>query len=150
MGDEAALLWLVVAAAVMGRDTRVAVAAILALGLRLVPGSALPDLLERHGIDLGLTLLSLAVLTPIATGRIAPVDSLQRLLSLQGALAVTGGILASWICARGLGLLKVQPGIVLGLVVGSLLGASFFGGIPIGPLFAAGVTALLLKLAGRG
>ena len=35
---------------------------------------------------------------------------------------------------------------VIGLVVGSVLGASFLGGVPVGPLFAAGLTYAALEL----
>lgn len=47
---------------------------------------------------------------------------------------------------RGLELLKLDPQLIVGLVIGSIFGIVFMKGIPVGPLMAAGITAFLLKL----
>jgi uncharacterized membrane protein (DUF441 family) len=45
-----------------------------------------------------------------------------------------------------LDLLKVDPQLIVGLVIGSIFGILFMRGIPVGPLMAAGITAFLLRL----
>ncbi|HBR23969.1 MAG TPA: DUF441 domain-containing protein, partial [Firmicutes bacterium] len=46
----------------------------------------------------------------------------------------------------GVNLLETNPQIAGGLVIGSILGVLLLKGIPIGPLAAAGMAAMLLKL----
>ena len=43
-------------------------------------------------------------------------------------------------------MLKFDPQLIVGLVLGSILGIVFFRGIPVGPLMAAGITAILYKI----
>jgi uncharacterized membrane protein (DUF441 family) len=47
---------------------------------------------------------------------------------------------------KGLDLLKVDPELIVALVIGSIFGIVFLRGIPVGPLMAAGITAMLLKM----
>jgi uncharacterized membrane protein (DUF441 family) len=42
-------------------------------------------------------------------------------------------------------LLKIDPEIVFGLVIGSILGIVFLHGVPVGPLMAAAVAALFTR-----
>ncbi|MGV8429073.1 DUF441 family protein [Pseudomonas aeruginosa] len=41
-------------------------------------------------------------------------------------------------------LMGEQPILVTGLLIGTIIGVAFLGGIPVGPLIAAGILALLL------
>ena len=45
---------------------------------------------------------------------------------------------------RGVTLMSSQPGIVAGLLVGTVLGVALFRGVPVGPLIAAGLVSLFL------
>jgi uncharacterized membrane protein (DUF441 family) len=57
-----------------------------------------------------------------------------------------GGALATYLNGGGLKLLQIDPEIIFGVVIGSIIGITFFGGIPVGPLMAAGLTALFLNI----
>jgi uncharacterized membrane protein (DUF441 family) len=37
-----------------------------------------------------------------------------------------------------------QPTVVTGLLVGTIIGVTFFRGVPVGPLIAAGIVSVLL------
>ncbi len=146
MSQETAALLLILAVGAFGRNYMVTVAAIAALILAVLPTHYLLTFLADYGIRIGIFLLMIAVLAELAIGRV-PLGSLMReLWSVPSLLAILGGILASWMSGRGIELLQRQPEVAIGLVIGSVLGASFFGGVPIGPLFAAGVTAVALGL----
>ena len=43
-------------------------------------------------------------------------------------------------------MVSVQPEVVPGILVGVMLGVWFLGGIPVGPIMAAGITAVLAAL----
>jgi len=52
--------------------------------------------------------------------------------------------LVAWLAGKGVPLMGEQPVLVTGLVIGTIIGVSFMGGIPVGPLIAAGILALLI------
>ncbi|HHZ17473.1 MAG TPA: DUF441 domain-containing protein [Peptococcaceae bacterium] len=102
--------------------------------------------IERRGLELGLVLLMLSVLTPIVKEKILWSELKESFLSLPGFLAFLGGVLATYLNSDGLRMLKTQPELLLCLMIGSVVGIVFFGGIPVGPLMAAGLAAFFLKL----
>ena len=53
-------------------------------------------------------------------------------------------MLVAWLAGKGVPLMGEQPILVTGLLIGTIIGVAFLGGIPVGPLIAAGILALLL------
>jgi uncharacterized membrane protein (DUF441 family) len=106
--------------------------------------------LENRSLQLGLVFLTIAVLAPFATKRIGMDHITNTFRSLPGLLAIIGGATATYVNGQGVDLLRTRPEVIVGLIVGTIIGVCFFHGIPVGPLAAAGVTALLLNLFGRG
>ena len=62
-------------------------------------------------------------------------------------MALAGGALATYMNGQGLDLLRLEPQMIVGLVIGSIFGIIFLKGIPVGPLMAAGITAIFVKLS---
>ncbi|MEG6522614.1 DUF441 domain-containing protein [Desulfotomaculum sp. 1211_IL3151] len=123
-----------------------ATAGCILLVLRLSKMNRLMLTLERRGLEVGLIFLMLSVLVPLAHDNIIYKDLVMKTLSPQGLLALIGGALATHMNGEGLKLLKLDPQLIFGMVMGSILGIVFLGGIPIGPLMAAGLTALFLEV----
>lgn len=120
------------------------------LVLKLVKMRYILGLLERRALDIGLLFLLVAVLVPFALDKVKIKDIWQTFQSVQGIIAIVGGVIAAYICGQGLILLQLQPQVVVGLVVGTVIGVSLLKGIPVGPLAAAGITAFLFGLLGIG
>ncbi|NLM37805.1 MAG: DUF441 domain-containing protein [Firmicutes bacterium] len=118
------------------------------LVLKLLNSPVLLAVLERHALQWGLLFLLIAVMVPLAKDQSGWRALIQVLFSPTGLAAVAGGITAAYLSGEGLGLLSFQPEIMVGLVIGTVLGVFFFKGMPVGPLAAAGLTAVLLKLMG--
>lgn len=98
-----------------------------------------------RGIEIGLVFLLLAVLSSLL---VSPLDWEELKLtfaSREGIVAVLAGLTATRFNKLGLNLLHNTPQIIIGIVAGSLLGIVFLQGIPVGPMMAAGLTALMLK-----
>ncbi|MGO4541687.1 DUF441 domain-containing protein [Paenibacillus sp. 2TAB19] len=130
----------------VGRSPIIATAACLLLAVKLVHLERFLPAIERRGLEIGLLFLTFSVLAPFASGRIQSKELLAALSSWPGWLALLGGAAATYINGKGLELLKVDPQIIVGLVLGSIVGIVFMRGIPVGPLMAAGITAILYKL----
>lgn len=103
-------------------------------------------LLEKKGIEFGLLLLTLSLLSPFATGQITPGDMKYAFFTAPGIIAILGGAVAAVLNSRGVNLLSIAPEITTSVIIGSIASIIFFDGIPVGPVMAAGVTAVLLRL----
>ena len=100
-------------------------------------------LLEKYGIKIGIIILTIGVLSPLVSGKIQLPD-LSDFLSWKMALSISVGVLVAWLAGKGVPLMGEQPILVTGLLIGTIIGVAFLGGIPVGPLIAAGILALLL------
>lgn len=141
------VLFILILVGLVGRSPIITTAACILLIIKLISLERFLPTIERRGLELGLLFLTMGVLVPFATGRISFKDLMSVFTSLPGILALLGGAIASFMNSRGLELLKIDPQLVVGLVIGSIFGIIFFRGIPVGPLMAAGITMILLKLA---
>ncbi|TCW41186.1 DUF441 domain-containing protein [Laceyella sacchari] len=140
------LLVVLIIIGIVGRSPLIATAASFLLILKLIHLDRYFPALERRGLEFGLLFLTLSVLIPFASGRINTKDILMVFTSTPGILALLGGALATYMNGKGLDLLKVDPQLIVGLVIGSIFGILFMRGIPVGPLMAAGITAFFLQI----
>ncbi|PDO10859.1 MAG: hypothetical protein BLM47_04970 [Candidatus Reconcilbacillus cellulovorans] len=146
MNGETVLVALIIIG-LIGRSSIVTTAACLLLALKLIRLERFFPLIERRGLELGLLFLTLAVLAPFASERVSAREIVRALTGWTGVAALVGGAIATWMNGKGLDLLQRDPQLIVGLVIGSIFGILFLRGIPVGPLMAAGIAALLLKLA---
>nr|WP_094096055.1 DUF441 domain-containing protein [Paenibacillus physcomitrellae] len=146
--DVTALLLLALAAlGIFSSNMPITVAILVLLFLRVTKLHAAFPFLEKYGLTIGILILTIGVMTPLASGKI-PLDSVwQSFLNWKSLLAIAVGMLVAYLGGRGASLMAGQPIIVTGLLIGTVLGVAFFKGVPVGPLIAAGILSLLI---GRG
>lgn len=145
MNGDLLLLALIVIG-LIGRSHIITTAACILLVIKLISLDRYLPTIERRGLELGLLFLTMGVLVPFATEKINMKDIVAVFTSWPGLIALTGGAIATYMNGKGLELLKIDPQLIVGLVIGSIFGIIFLRGIPVGPLMAAGITALLLKI----
>lgn len=138
------LLALAVVSMFAGNHTVAAAMAVLIV-IRVTPLALYFPWLQKHGLNIGIFLLMVAVMVPIASGKIPAMDLLKSFTHWKSAVAIVVGIFVAWLGGRGVTLMAAQPGVVAGLMVGTILGVAFFRGVPVGPLIAAGVVSLLIS-----
>ncbi|OOF65512.1 DUF441 domain-containing protein [Rodentibacter sp. Ppn85] len=100
-------------------------------------------LLEKYGLKIGIIILTIGVLSPLVSGKIQ-LPNLANLLSWKMVFSVVIGMFVAWLAGKGVSLMAEQPILVTGLLIGTVIGVAFLGGIPVGPLIAAGILALLI------
>lgn len=130
----------------LGKSPIISTAACVLLVVKLIHLDRYLPTIERRGLELGLLFLTFSVLVPFASGRIQLREITAALTSWPGWLALAGGAIATYVNGKGLEMLKYDPQLIVGLVIGSILGIVFLRGIPVGPLMAAGITAILYKI----
>jgi len=82
------------------------------------------------------------------TGKVPSNDLLNSLKSGLGLVSIAGGFLATWLSGRGFVLLAEKPGMLPGIVLGTLIAVTFKG-VAVGPLVAAGIASVALALFGK-
>lgn len=140
------ILVILIIVGLIGRSHIITTASCILLVVKLVHLERYLPGIERRGLELGLLFLTMGVLVPFASEKISWKEVAGVFTSWPGILALSGGALATYMNGKGLELLKIDPQMIVGLVIGSIIGIVFFRGIPVGPLMAAGITAVLLKI----
>ncbi len=130
---------------IISRSNLIATAACVLLIIKFSNLNFIFSLLEKRGLEIGLLFLLLAILVPVASGKVTEKELLITFTSLPGILAILGGALATHLNGEGLRLLQIDPEMIFGILIGSMIGIVFFDGVPVGPLMAAGLTALFLE-----
>ncbi|KMK74557.1 DUF441 domain-containing protein [Alkalihalobacillus pseudalcaliphilus] len=109
-------------------------------------GEKLFPLIQSKGINWGVTIITIAVLTPIVTGAIGFKELHEAVRSPYAWVALFSGILVAIIAANGLDLLKNDPHITAALVIGTILAVALFKGVAVGPLIGAGIAYLTMQV----
>lgn len=100
-------------------------------------------LVEKHGLNIGIIFLTVGVLSPLVSGRVQ-VPPIAEFLNFKIIASVLIGIFVAWLAGRGVFLMEQQPVLVAGLLIGTVIGVAFMGGIPVGPLIAAGILSFVV------
>lgn len=141
-------LLILLAMGIIGQNSLVSIASAALLLLRLLNLQQVLPYLEGLGLQFGLTLLILSIVSPFASEDMIVADAFKSILRPTGAVTFLCGIIGACLGAQGVQILQSRPEAILGLVLGTIVGATFFRGIPVGPLVAAGMAAVLLQLFG--
>lgn len=132
-----------IALGVIGNNQSVIIAACILLLIQQTPLLQYAPLLEKYGLQFGIVILTIAVLSPLISGKIQTQDIIEVFSHWKTIVAVLVGIVVAWLGGRGVSLMATQPMIVTGLLVGTIIGVAFFRGVPVGPLIAAGIVSVL-------
>lgn len=131
----------------LGKNQSLMIATIAVLLFKLLPNSAkLFSVIDKQEINWGVTIISVAILVPIATGRIGIMDLINSFKSPVGWIAVACGILVSLLSYQGVGFLSASPEVTVALVMGTIIGVVFMNGIAAGPIIASGIAYLIIQL----
>lgn len=123
----------------------IAVGALLLIKLLGLEARLLPAIGSK-GINWGVTIITIAVLVPIATGEIGFKQLIDALKSSYAWIALGAGIAVALIAKNGLTLLAEDPHITTALVLGTILAVTLFNGVAVGPLIGAGIAYLAMQI----
>jgi uncharacterized membrane protein (DUF441 family) len=139
------LLLLFLALGIVGNNPSISISVTVLLFLRLIHFDRAFGYLEQYGLQVGIIILTIGVMAPVASGKISPDTIVKTLTDWKALLAVAIGLFVAFLGGRGAHLLTANPLMVTGLLVGTILGVTFFRGVPVGPLIAAGMLGFILQ-----
>lgn len=128
---------------VLGNNNSITISATVLLLMQQTVLNKYIPYLEKYGLTIGIIILTIGVLSPIVSGKIA-LPNLATLLNWKMLLAILAGISVAWLGGRGINLMGNQPILVTGLLIGTIIGVAFLKGVPVGPLIAAGILSLVV------
>jgi uncharacterized membrane protein (DUF441 family) len=102
--------------------------------------------IQQKGIQVGVTIITIAVLVPIMTGQIGFKELLDSTKSVYAWIALGAGIFVAVIAASGVELLQTDPHITAALVLGTILAVAVFNGVAVGPLIGAGIAYMAMRI----
>ncbi|WP_180068826.1 DUF441 domain-containing protein [Acinetobacter sp. YH16038] len=138
------VLLVLLACGIFSHNTAVTIAAAVLIVLKITPLNELLPYVQQYGLNIGIIILTIGVLTPIASGKIPGDSILKSFLSWKSLLAIAIGLFVAWLGGRGVKLMSSQPDVVAGLLIGTVAGVAVLRGVPVGPLIAAGILSLLI------
>lgn len=144
------LMLVILLLGILGGSQVIAGAAGILLVLQVIGLTSVFPFLEEKGLEIGLLFLVMSVLVPFASGKVSSFEISRSFISLPGIIAVISGILATHLNGKGLDMLQIEPSLMIGLIIGSIAGVIFFDGIPVGPLMAGGIAALIIRILNLG
>lgn len=139
------ILLVLLALGVVGNNPTVSIAVAILLLFRLLQLERFFPLLEQHGLQIGIIILTIGVLSPLASGKINPDTILQIFTHWQSIAAVLIGVFVAYLGGKGATLMSQNPLVVTGILLGTIIGVTFFRGVAVGPLIAAGMLAFVLQ-----
>jgi uncharacterized membrane protein (DUF441 family) len=148
MFNQASLFLLVILAiAIWANNKSLIIAVAFLLIIKWVGlGDKVFPLTQKKGIEWGVTVITIAVLVPIATGEIGFKQLGDAMKSSYAWIALGSGIAVAMIAASGIKLLAEDPHITTALVFGTILAVSLFNGIAVGPLIGAGIAYMVMRV----
>lgn len=138
---------ILLAIALLAKNQSLMFAVIFLLVIRWVGlGEKLFPFIQQKGINIGVTIITIAILTPIVTGEIGFKQLGEALRSYYAWIALGAGILVALIAANGIDLLKSDPHITIALVLGTIMAVTLFNGVAVGPLIGAGIAYFAMRI----
>ncbi|TZE81206.1 DUF441 domain-containing protein [Calorimonas adulescens] len=131
---------------IVSHSNTIAVASAILLITITTPLSRYLSVIEKYGLDMGLLFLTLYILIPLIKNRDILFSISETITSPIGILSVVAGALATILNGQGINLLNNMPQLILGIIIGSLIGVTFLGGIPVGPLMSGAILVMILYL----
>lgn len=137
------LLGIIFILALVVKDYALASAASL-LGVLLAIGQkAILHYIQQYAFPIGIFFLMLFLLVPITSGKITIENIIKCITSPIGLGSILAGFMVSFIGRKGVGVLPMNPTILLGVLIGTLIAVLFTKGLPAGLIIAAGIIAII-------
>lgn len=131
---------------IIGKNNSVAAAIALLLTIKLLNLEIINQYISKNGINLGIIVLTMGALSPLALNKVSLNDFVNATKSIEGIITIAAGIIVAILASIGLDTMKIDTNGVVGVLLGTVIGVSFFRGAPIGPMIALGITTILLKI----
>ncbi len=145
MDQSYVLLLIILILGLFSKNDAIAIAGTILILIKLLKLEMVFPKLEAHGLNVGVIILTIAFLAPMASGKYQMKEIIQSLKTPLGISAILSGVFVILLTAKGYRLITDDPTVIIPIVFGSILGLIVFRGVPVGPLIASGLTVVLYE-----
>ena len=89
----------------ISHNTTVAISILVLIIVRVTPLNAFFPWIEKQGLTIGIIILTIGVMAPIASGTLPPSTLLHSFVNWKSLLAIAVGVFVSWLGGRGVALM---------------------------------------------
>ncbi|MCA1038842.1 DUF441 domain-containing protein [Bacillus infantis] len=147
MSQSLIFLILLLAIGLAAKNNSLVLAVMVLVAIKAIGAdSKVFSVLQSKGVNWGVTVITIAVLAPIASGDIGFKELTAAFKSPYAWIALISGMAVALIAKGGLTLLTEDPHITAALVLGTILAVSLFKGVAVGPLIGAGIAYMAMRL----
>lgn len=131
----------------VAKNNSLVLAVLFLLVIKVTPLSeSIFPYMKSKGINLGITVITIAVLVPIATGEMGFKQLIDATKSYTAWIAIGSGMLVSIFARNGVKLLESDPYLTVALVMGTIISIAVFKGLAVGPLIGAGIAYTIMNV----
>ncbi|WP_017473388.1 DUF441 domain-containing protein [Amphibacillus jilinensis] len=131
----------------IGKNQPIMIAVYVLLGIQLLRlDHKLFPFIQERGMTIGVTIITITVLIPIATGEIGFKELAESVKTYYGWIALGSGIFVAVVARGGLDLLANDPHLTTALVMGTIIAVVFLQGVAVGPLIGAGIAYMMMRM----
>lgn len=131
----------------IGRNQAIIISVYILLGLQIFRlDTRMFPFIQSRGMAIGVTIITLSVLIPIARGEIGFQDLIASVRTYYGWIALGSGLFVAIVARGGLDLLANDPHLTTALVMGTILAVVFLQGVAVGPLIGAGIAYMIMRI----
>lgn len=128
------------------KNKNLGISAAIIFAVSLTNNEKTIDFIEKYFMDLGMIFLMMWMLIPLLKMGDHGGSSFKSLLTLNGAVSFLMGTVVVILAAKGVDFTKGNADVLSGVVLGSVVGVSLLGGVPVGPLIASGIAYEIIKI----
>lgn len=144
------LLILILGISVLGKANSVALSTCILLMLKLLQvDQYVFPIIQKNGVFWGVVILIAAILIPLASGGVKYTNVINVFTSWVGITALLLSLFTTYLSGLGMQYLTVQghSEVMPAMILGAVIAAVFFGGVPVGPMITSGMLALGIKIS---
>lgn len=108
------ILLFLAALSYFSHNLTVTIALLVLVAIRMTPLQQTFPWIEKQGVTVGIIILTIGVMAPIASGTLPSTTLMHSFLNWKSLLAIAVGIFVSWVGGRGVALMSSQPTVVGG------------------------------------
>lgn len=128
------------------KNKNLGIAALIVFVISISGSQKLMNTVEKYCMDIGMIFLMMWMLIPLIKMEASNGAGFKSLLTLNGAVSFLAGVIVVLLAAKGVDFTKGSADVLSGVVIGSIVGVSLLGGVPVGPLIASGIAYEIVKL----
>lgn len=146
MTESYIILLIILILGLIVKNTSLTVAVGILLVLKILRLNQILRYMDHKGIQLGLIILMVGLLAPVALGEFGLEKFTGFFKSPLAILALGVGLFVTIFARQGVQMMANNPIVIATTILGILIGVIFFKGVPVGPLVASGLTAAIYGL----